>query len=117
MFYLSKRIDVAFAHRLELDYESKCSRMHGHNAIVTVYCKTERLNNSGMVVDFKEISSKVKALLDHQCANDVVDFNPTAEQLAEWICRQIPNCYKVSFQESEGNTALYVKDGHENEPL
>ena len=78
MFYLSKRIEVAFAHRLELDYESKCSRMHGHNAIVTVYCKTERLNNSGMVVDFKEISSKVKALLDHQCANDVVDFNPTA---------------------------------------
>ena len=117
MFYISKRIEIAFAHQLSLNYESKCTRMHGHNAIVTVYCKAETLNENGMVVDFKEVSSKVKELLDHRCANDVVDFNPTAEQLARWICEQSPACYKVSFQESEGNTAVYVRDDGENLPL
>ena len=42
---------------------------------------------------------------------DVVDFNPTAENLARHICESIENCYKVSFQETEGNVACYVKDG------
>jgi len=31
-------MEIAGAHRLELDYESKCSNLHGHNWIVTVYC-------------------------------------------------------------------------------
>ena len=114
MFYISKRIEVAFAHQLNLNYESKCTRMHGHNAIVTVFCCAEELNENGMVVDFKEVSSLVKGLLDHRCANELVPFNPTAEGLARWLCEQIPRCYKVSFQESEGNTAVYVKPGFEN---
>ena len=110
MFYVSKRIEVAFAHRLSLPYASKCTSIHGHNAIVTVYCRSRELNAEGMVVDFKHVSRIVRDALDHKCANDLVDFNPTAEQLARWLCEQIPNCYKVSFQESEGNTALYVAD-------
>ena len=47
----------------------------------------------------------------------MVDFNPTAENLARWICEQIPNCYKVKFQESEGNVAVYVKEGYEQAAL
>ena len=38
MYYISKRIEVAFAHQLNLTYESKCQRFHGHNGIVTIYC-------------------------------------------------------------------------------
>ena len=48
--------------------------------------------------------------LDHRFANDVVNFNTTAENLAKWICDQVPHCYKVSFQESEGNIAVYIKE-------
>ena len=48
---------------------------------------------------------------------DIVDFNPTAENLARWICDRVPGCYKVMFQESEGNVAVYVKDGFENAAL
>ena len=36
MYYVKKRIEVAFAHSLCLTYESKCQRFHGHNGIVTV---------------------------------------------------------------------------------
>ena len=98
------------AHRLCLTYESKCSHLHGHNAIVTVYCKSETLNENGMVVDFSTVKDIVKGLLDHQYVNDKVDFNPTAENLARWICEQVPNCYKVTFQESRDNIATYDKE-------
>ncbi len=111
MYYVKKRIEVSLAHRLTLPYESKCCQMHGHNAIVTVYCRSERLNDDGMVADFKRLKSTVRDMLDHRCVNDCVDFNPTAENLARHICDSIENCYKVSFQETEGNVACYVKDG------
>lgn len=110
MYYVEKRIEVAMAHRLCLTYESKCSHLHGHNAIVTVYCKSETLNDNGMVVDFSTVKDIVKGLLDHQYVNDKVDFNPTAENLARWICEQVPNCYKVTFQESRDNIATYEKE-------
>ncbi len=110
MYYVEKRIEVAMAHRLCLTYESKCSHLHGHNAIVTVYCKSETLNENGMVVDFSTVKNIVKGLLDHQYVNDKVDFNPTAENLARWICEQVPNCYKVTFQESRDNIATYEKE-------
>jgi 6-pyruvoyltetrahydropterin/6-carboxytetrahydropterin synthase len=48
--------------------------------------------------------------LDHAYINDVVDFNPTAENMAKWICDQVPFCHKVVIQESEGNLAQYDKD-------
>ena len=110
MYYVEKRIEVAMAQRLCLTYESKCSHLHGHNAIVTVYCKSETLNENGMVVDFSTVKDIVKGLLDHQYVNDKVDFNPTAENLARWICEQVPNCYKVTFQESRDNIATYEKE-------
>ena len=110
MYYVEKTIEVAMAHRLCLTYESKCSHLHGHNAIVTVYCKSETLNENGMVVDFSTVKDIVKGLLDHQYVNDKVDFNPTAENLARWICEQVPNCYKVTFQESRDNIATYENE-------
>ena len=110
MYYVEKRIEVAMAHRLCLTYEIKCSHLHGHNAVVTVYCKSETLNENGMVVDFSTVKNIVKGLLDHQYVNDKVDFNPTAENLARWICEQVPNCYKVTFQESRDNIATYEKE-------
>lgn len=114
MYFISKRIEVAFAHQLHLTYESKCQRMHGHNGIVHIYCCSETLNENGMVTDFTHIKEMVQNKLDHQCANDLFDFNPTAENMAHWICNQVDHCYKVTFQESEGNVACYVKPGFEN---
>lgn len=110
MYYIEKRLEVAFAHRLNLDYESKCSQLHGHNAIVTVFCKAAELDANGMVVDFTQVKATVLGKMDHKCLNDVFSFNPTAENLARWICEQVPHCYKVTFQESEGNIATYERE-------
>ena len=52
----------------------------------------------------------VHSRLDHKYLNDIFDFNPTAENMSRWICENVPNCYKVEVQESEGNIATYVKE-------
>lgn len=110
MYYVTKRIEISASHRLDLDYESKCSRLHGHNWIITVHCKARELDRNGMVVDFTDIKRTVMGSLDHACLNDVVPFNPTAENLARWICDNIQHCYRVDVQESDGNVASYEKD-------
>lgn len=110
MFYVSKRIEISAAHRLELDYPSKCTALHGHNWIVTVHCRAKELDANGMVTDFTNIKSVLMEQLDHKCINDIIPVNPTAENIARWICGQVPNCYRVDVQESEGNVASYELD-------
>ena len=103
------------SHSLSLSYESKCTNLHGHNWVITVYCKSEKLNADGMVCDFTHIKEKIHGYLDHGNFNELLPFNPTAENIAKWICDQIPECYKVSVQESEGNTATYTTDDDEQD--
>lgn len=110
MYYISKRMEIAGSHRLSLSYKSKCQNLHGHNWIITVYCRSEKLNADGMVCDFAHIKRDIHGKLDHGNLNEIFPFNPTAENIARWICEQIPECYKVSVQESEGNIAIYEEE-------
>lgn len=103
-------MEIAGCHKLSLPYESKCTNLHGHNWIVTVYCKSVSLNAEGMVIDFKHIKEKVHDYLDHGNFNKLLPFNPTAENIAEWICNQVPKCYRVDVEESTNNIATYIKD-------
>ena len=111
MYYVSKRMEIAGSHKLNLDYESKCQNLHGHNWIVTVYLKGESLNHNGMLMDFTHIKKQIHDVLDHQHINDIVQVNPTAENMSKWICDKLGDmCYKVEVQESEGNIATYERD-------
>lgn len=110
MYTIIKRMEISAAHSLKLSYPSKCEQLHGHNWIITVHCRSLELNADGMVIDFTRIKEVVKSTLDHRNLNDILPFNPTAENIARWICDQLPTCFKVEVQESEGNTAIYEKD-------
>ena len=93
-----------------LPYESKCANLHGHNWKVKIYCKARELSDYGMVEDFTHIKKCVMDVFDHQSINQVVPFNPTAENIAKYICDIIPTCYRVEVQESEGNLAIYEQE-------
>ena len=111
MFRVQKRLEISGAHSLQLDYESKCSNLHGHNWIITIQLKSKRLDNKGMVLDFTHIKKMISDKLDHKYLNDIFDFNPTAENIAKWICDELgEKCVKVEVQESEGNIASYERD-------
>lgn len=111
MYRVKKRLEIAGAHRLSLDYESKCSNVHGHNWIIEIYMQSKELNKNGMVMDFTHIKQEIHDALDHKYINDVVQINPTAENIAKWVCERLGSkCYKVTVQESEGNTAEYERD-------
>ena len=111
MYEVRKRIEISAAHRLILDYESKCTNLHGHNWIIDVFLRSETLNKNGMIMDFTEIKRKIQDKFDHKVINDEVNFNPTAENIAKYICDVLaPYCYRVDVQESIDNVASYIKE-------
>lgn len=116
MYRIQKRLEIAGSHKLNLPYESKCKNLHGHNWIINIYCEAKELNAEGMVIDFTHIKQEISDKLDHSYVNEVININPTAENIAHWICDRINDvmtvgrCYKVSVQESEGNIAEYYEE-------
>lgn len=111
IYCISKRLEISAAHQLTLSYDSKCSHLHGHNWEIVIYLVSrDKLDPDGMVTDFSHIKNAIKGKLDHACLNDVLDFNPTAENIGKWITEQFELCYKAMVKESEGNVAVVIDE-------
>ena len=60
-YIVSKRLEIAGCHQLDLPYESPCRESkHGHNWIVTIHIGSNDLIN-GMVLDFEKTIEPVHA--------------------------------------------------------
>lgn len=116
MYIVSKKLEVAGAHNLKTTYETPCNRVHGHNWNITVTLASKELDVNGMVIDFKHIKNAVHDKFDHQYLNDVLPgINPTAENIAKWICERPEfegKCIRVDVEESANNIATYFNESH-----
>jgi len=127
MFQVVVREHFDAAHFLR-NYQGKCSQLHGHRWDVEICVAGPRLDQVGMLVDFGEIKSAVKEILDkldHQLINEVDGFkpeqlNPTAENLAFFLFLTIKDLLKLEAEsaqlawikvyESPDSWAVYKED-------
>jgi 6-pyruvoyltetrahydropterin/6-carboxytetrahydropterin synthase len=71
----------------------KCARMHGHSFRVEIHVRGEVGERTGWVMDFALLKGAFAPLferLDHHCLNEIEGLeNPTSENLARWIWREL----------------------------
>jgi 6-pyruvoyltetrahydropterin/6-carboxytetrahydropterin synthase len=91
VYYLTVKTEFAAAHQLR-GYRGKCENLHGHNWKIEVVLRGRTLDRVGMLVDFVEVKSWLRALvdeqLDHKNLNDLPAFksdNPSAENIARYL--------------------------------
>lgn len=111
MFTLKLRHHFAAAHQLVNAYSKECNDFkHGHNWVVLVEIKTNTLINN-MVVDFKKVKQVINQL-DHKDLNTILQFETTAENIAQFLHTQISNIrdniqVTVEIFEAENNSIIY----------
>ena len=108
------------AHSLR-NYKGKCEALHGHNWKVEVLVLSDKLNFSGMVMDFsdlKKITSNVLEELDHHHLNELDYFkthNPSSEEIAKYIFDKLKEeieargckLEEIKVWETETSSAVY----------
>ncbi len=93
--YKIKVISYFSAAHLLRDYKGKCESLHGHNWKVEIVVSGEKLNSSGMIIDFgqlKKMTNNVLSKLDHKHLNEIEYFkkhNPSSEEIACYIFRNL----------------------------
>ena len=123
MYELKVVTRFAAAHRLTM-VGAKCENMHGHNWKIEVVVAGDRLDGAGVLMDFGEIKSRLKRIidgLDHQYLNELDTFSggqPSSERIAAHIAERLQReiqgsgvrVRRVSAWESEDSCATYVVD-------
>lgn len=108
------------AHQL-YNFRGKCENLHGHNWKVEVVIRGTELDRVGLLMDFGELKSTTRQLLDeldHRFLNDLPyfrDHNPSSEYIAQFIFDRLSKLFntntrwvhRVSTWESENACATY----------
>lgn len=114
---ITKRFEFSASHQLSgLAEGHQCARLHGHNYVVELELSADltELTPTGFVRDYGDLSVFKKWLdgtLDHRHLNDLVDGNPTAENLAVWLhghwSKEFPELTSVRVSETPKTWAEY----------
>ncbi len=120
MFEICADYSFSAGHALR-GYKGKCENPHGHNYKVQVTIAGEKLDSTGLLMDFVELRGAIKSLaerLDHRFLNDLEPFdriNPSAENLAKYFCEGIESRIRaqglrvqaVTVWETDSTSATY----------
>jgi 6-pyruvoyltetrahydropterin/6-carboxytetrahydropterin synthase len=111
-----KVFSLESAHRLpNVPAGHKCARIHGHSFRVEIHVRGALDEHLGWVMDFADVKAAFEPLfqrLDHHYLNDVPGLeNPTSENLARWIWRELapalPQLSKVVVHETCTSGAVF----------
>ena len=107
------------AHQLK-GYQGQCEEVHGHNWKVEVELAGDRLDDIGLLVDFRAVKKILKNILDgldHKMLNQVPPFdriNPSSELIARHIYTRFKQeltgdakVNSITVWESENSRAIY----------
>jgi len=116
MFRLQVEDKFSAAHQLT-NYSGPCENLHGHTWKVRIVVEGKELDQSGMLIDFKDLKKHLKIIhdeFDHKFLNNLVDFSPTSENLAKYIYdkmeSELPKQVKlveITVWESDTSCATY----------
>ncbi|HSC39496.1 MAG TPA: 6-carboxytetrahydropterin synthase QueD [Chitinophagaceae bacterium] len=96
----------------------KCRQLHGHTYHVTIFVSGPVSADIGWVLDFGDLKAVCKPVidrLDHALLNEIAGLeNPTAENVAQWLWRQIavnlPGLQKIELKETPTSGVTYEGD-------
>lgn len=120
MFELKVITDFAAAHQLR-NFRGNCEKLHGHNWKVEVILSGDKLNEAGLLIDFREVKETTDGILkelDHSFLNDLPRFkneNPSSENIAAYLFEKLSGelndnhlkVTKVTAWESDSTCASY----------
>lgn len=123
IYRLTVKSHFSSAHQLR-HYQGACENLHGHNFQVAIVVQgTELSQDTNILLDFKELKSKLKEItdyLDHKNLNQLDPFlkkNPSSENLAHFIFteleKKIPpgiQVHRVSVSENENSMATVLRE-------
>lgn len=116
---LFKIFQIEAAHYLpNVPAEHKCRRLHGHSFRIEIHISGPVDEQLGWVMDFADIKAAFEPLyqrLDHHLLNEIPGLdNPTSENLARWIWRELkprlPLLARVVVQETCTAGCSYAGD-------
>ncbi|HVZ82684.1 MAG TPA: 6-carboxytetrahydropterin synthase QueD [Terracidiphilus sp.] len=93
MYEVTVEADFSSGHYLR-NYHGKCENPHGHNYKVRVTLAGAALDETGLLLDFKQLKQVMRPVIeriDHQMLNDLEPFttlNPSAENIAKYFFDQ-----------------------------
>lgn len=97
MFTITKEFHFSASHQLfDLPEGHQCARLHGHNYIVQLVLQSTTVNDIGFVRDYgdmKEFGDYIDNTYDHRHLNNIVDCNPTAENMCELLFNKFAGVY------------------------
>jgi len=118
MYIIRKEFVFSAAHNLlGVPSSHPCSQIHGHNYTVTVELHSKELDEKDFVLDYRAldpIKKYIDEVLDHRHLNDVLGFNPTAENIAKHLWQifheAFPQVFAIEISETPKTSARYEQD-------